>query len=184
MIRTFVVAICFVTFTGLNAWSQTRVAEPPGYRLEDYRAPTPATLAGARVITSVEAEDFWKKGAAFVDVLGHIPRPVNLPSGTIWREKVRMDISGSIWLPDTGYGALAAATKSYLRLGLERVTQGDRAKLVVIYCRRDCWMSWNAAKRALTMGYTNVAWYPEGTDGWEAAGLPLQEAKPEPMNAK
>jgi rhodanese-related sulfurtransferase len=39
-------------------------------------------------------------------------------------------------------------------------------------------MSWNAAKRALAMGYTNVAWYPEGTDGWEAAALPLQQATP------
>jgi rhodanese-related sulfurtransferase len=41
-------------------------------------------------------------------------------------------------------------------------------------------MSWNAAKRALTLGYPNVAWYPEGTDGWGSAGLPLQDATPEP----
>jgi hypothetical protein len=25
-----------------------------------------------------------------------------------------------------------------------------------------------------------VAWYPEGTDGWEFAGLPLAESQPEP----
>jgi rhodanese-related sulfurtransferase len=30
-------------------------------------------------------------------------------------------------------------------------------------------MSWNAAKQALSYGYTNVAWYPEGTDGWQRA---------------
>jgi rhodanese-related sulfurtransferase len=41
-------------------------------------------------------------------------------------------------------------------------------------------MSWNAAKRILTYGYTNVAWYPEGTDAWERAGLELTEAQPEP----
>jgi rhodanese-related sulfurtransferase len=41
-------------------------------------------------------------------------------------------------------------------------------------------MSWNAAKRALAMGYSNVAWYPEGTDGWAAADLPLQQATPVP----
>jgi rhodanese-related sulfurtransferase len=45
-------------------------------------------------------------------------------------------------------------------------------------------MSWNAAKRALALGYKNVAWYPDGTDGWEAAGLPLQEAKPEPASVQ
>jgi rhodanese-related sulfurtransferase len=39
-------------------------------------------------------------------------------------------------------------------------------------------MSWNAAKRALAMGYTNIAWYPAGTDGWRAAGLPLQSTAP------
>jgi PQQ-dependent catabolism-associated CXXCW motif protein len=53
----------------------------------------------------------------------------------------------------------------------------------VIYCLRDCWMSWNAAKRALAMGYSNVVWYPEGTDGWEEWGLPLQEIQPEPRPA-
>jgi rhodanese-related sulfurtransferase len=41
-------------------------------------------------------------------------------------------------------------------------------------------MSWNAAKRILTYGYANVAWYPEGTDGWERSGLALTEAQPEP----
>jgi rhodanese-related sulfurtransferase len=41
-------------------------------------------------------------------------------------------------------------------------------------------MSWNAAKRALALGYSNVAWYREGTDGWLASGLPLQDATPEP----
>ena len=42
-------------------------------------------------------------------------------------------------------------------------------------------MSWNAAKRALALGYKNVGWYPEGTDGWKAAGLPLESAEPTPM---
>ena len=57
---------------------------------------------------------------------------------------------------------------------------GDKAALLVIYCLADCWMSWNAAKRALAYGYTNVAWYPDGTDGWERAKLPTSEAQPEP----
>ena len=55
----------------------------------------------------------------------------------------------------------------------------DRAKLLLFYCLRDCWMSWNAAKRAIALGYT-VAWYPDGTDGWQDAGLPLSAAVPAP----
>jgi PQQ-dependent catabolism-associated CXXCW motif protein len=155
------------------------VPEPEGYRTGEYRAPTPATLRGARVVTTAEAEQLWRGGEAlFVDVMPHAPRPANLPAGTIWRERPRQSIPGSIWLPDTGYGELAAATESYLRDNLARATAGNRASLLVIYCLQDCWMSWNAAKRALAMGYTNVAWYPDGTDGWALFDLPLQQATP------
>lgn len=168
----------------VSARSQNPIPEPPGYRMQDYRSPTPTNLAGARVVTTREVEELWKAGAAFVDVLPHAPRPSNLPPGTIWHEKPRMDIPGSIWLPDTGYGALATSTERYLRNGLARITQGDRSRRLVIYCQKDCWMSWNAAKRALTMGYKNVAWYPDGTDGWEASGLPLQQAESAPADSE
>ena len=67
-----------------------------------------------------------------------------------------------------------------IQRSLEKATAGDRARTLVVYCLADCWMSWNAAKRALALGYTDVAWYPEGTDGWIAIGLPLQDATPEP----
>ncbi len=52
---------------------------------------------------------------------------------------------------------------------------------MVFYCLAECWMSWNAAKRAIALGYRQVIWYPEGTDGWAAAGLPLSVTEPEPM---
>jgi PQQ-dependent catabolism-associated CXXCW motif protein len=155
--------------------------EPDGYRTENYRSSVPATLKGARVLTTDEAEALWKaKSAAFIDVLPYPPKPKNLPPGTIWREKPRLNIPGSIWLPDTGYGEIAAVTEDYLRRGLERASGGDRGKLLVFYCLADCWMSWNAAKRALAWGYANVAWYPEGTDGWTMLDLPVAESKPEP----
>jgi PQQ-dependent catabolism-associated CXXCW motif protein len=168
-------------FVFAQAARSADVAEPDGYRTDDYRSPTPATLRGAKVLGTDEAEAIWKSGiAVFVDVMPHPPRPPGLPPGTIWRERPRLNIPGSTWLPDTGYGALAAVTETYLRTNLERISGGDRGKLLVFYCLRNCWMSWNAAKRALAMGYTNVAWYPEGTDGWEDALLPLKASKPEP----
>jgi PQQ-dependent catabolism-associated CXXCW motif protein len=155
------------------------VPEPDGYRTREYRAPTPASLRGARVVTTAEAKQLWDgKDAVFVDVMPHAPRPANLPAGTIWRERPRQSIPGSVWLPDTGYGELAPVTEGYLRDNLARVTAGNRAKLLVFFCLRDCWMSWNAAKRALAMGYTSVAWYPDGTDGWVDDDLPLEQATP------
>ena len=92
--------------------AQENVAEPEGYRTENYRAPVPATLAGARVLTTAEAEAIWRAGRAiFVDVLPRTPKPPNLPPGTVWRDQPRSNIPGSIWLPDTGYGKLAEATE-------------------------------------------------------------------------
>jgi PQQ-dependent catabolism-associated CXXCW motif protein len=161
--------------------AQLNPPEPDEYRADNYRAPVPATLKGARVLTTEQAEAIWRAGAGvFIDVLPHPPKPSNLPPGTIWREKPRRNIPGSVWLPDTGYGKLAAATEDYLRRGLERASGGDKRRLLVIYCQADCWMSWNAAKRVLSYGYSNVAWYPEGTDGWERADLPTAESQPEP----
>jgi len=157
------------------------VPEPEGYRLENYRAPVPATLRGAKVIGTDEAEAIWRShSASFVDVLPRPPRPRDLPAGTLWRDKPRANIPGSIWLPDTGYGELAPSMAGYFANGLDRASHGDHARMLVLYCLADCWMSWNAAKRALVLGYSNVAWYPEGTDGWQAALLPLQDATPEP----
>jgi len=156
------------------------VPEPEGYRLENYRAPVPATLRGAKVIGTDEAEAIWRShSASFVDVLPRPPRPRDLPAGTLWRDKPRANIPGSIWLPDTGYGELAPSMAGYFANGLDRASNGDHARMLVLYCLADCWMSWNAAKRALVLGYSNVAWYPEGTDGWQAALLPLQDATPE-----
>ena len=174
-----------------SAMSDDRPGEEPesyrneAYRNENYRAPTPGSLRGARVISTADAQALWRAGsAAFVDVMPHVPRPANLPAGTLWREKPRLNIPGSIWLADTGYGELSAAAEDYLRSGLERISGGDRAKLLVIYCLRDCWMSWNVAKRAISWGYSNVAWYPDGTDGWHDAGLPLSEAVPTPQQGR
>lgn len=153
--------------------------EPAGYRLDAYRAPTPATLAGARVLSTPQAEALWRAHAAvFIDVLPRPPRPANLPAGTLWRDAPHASIPGSLWLPNTGFGALAPETENYLKAGLAAATGGDQMRPLVLFCQRQCWMSWNAAKRVMSYGYGNVSWYPEGTDGWSAAGLPLETTEP------
>lgn len=161
-----------------------QVPEPEGYREDAYRAPVPATLAGGIVVGSEEAHELWQNGgAAFVDVLPRAPKPEGLPEGTIWNEKPRLSIPGAIWLPNVGYGRLADVTETYFRAGLEKATGGDPERPVLFFCLDECWMSWNAAKRALGYGYATVYWYPEGTDGWEFEGYPLEEVTPEPEPA-
>ena len=153
--------------------------EPAGYRMENYRAPVPATLQGAKVVSTAEAEALWKeKKAVFFDVMPHTPKPADLPEGTIWREQGRRNIPGSLWLANTGYGALPEEVADHFAAALRDQTAQDKARAILFYCMTDCWMSWNAAKRALELGYTSVLWYPHGADGWERAGLPLEEGKP------
>jgi PQQ-dependent catabolism-associated CXXCW motif protein len=155
--------------------------EPAGYRMDDYRAPTPATLRDARVLSTSEAHAHWEKhDAAFIDVLPQAPRPAGLPASTIWHAKSREDIPGSVWLPDTGYGELAPVMEQYFAEGLAQASGGNHDRMLVFYCLANCWMSWNAAKRAVALGYTHVAWYPDGTDGWAEHHLPLEARAPVP----
>jgi PQQ-dependent catabolism-associated CXXCW motif protein len=112
---------------------------------------------------------------AVLDVLPAPRRQGGLASGTVCAPLPRLDIPGSIWLPDVGRGTLSPELEAWFRAELERVTAGNRAASLVFYCRADCWMSWNATKRALSWGYTAAQWYDEGTDGWEASGYPLAE---------
>jgi PQQ-dependent catabolism-associated CXXCW motif protein len=157
------------------------VAEPETYRLEEYRKPVPATLKGATVLTGEQASALWSSGkAVFIDVYPHAPKPDNLPASTVWREPVHFTIENAKWLANVGYGVLSADTESYFKSHLEKLSGGDKAKPLVFFCLRNCWMSWNSAKRALTYGYTNVNWFSEGTDAWQEIGQPMMEAKPEP----
>jgi PQQ-dependent catabolism-associated CXXCW motif protein len=165
----------------VNAGADPRPPEPEEYRMEDYRAPTPHTVSGGIVLDTEAARKLWAEGGAvWIDVLPAPRRPANLPASAVWKPVPRRDIPGSLWLPETGRGALSPEIESYFHDHLETATKGRRDAPVVFYCLVDCWMSWNAAKRAACWGYTRVYWYPEGTDGWEAAKLPVAETEPVP----
>jgi len=185
MTRALLLALAVVlAFAGPGfAAERSKAKEPAGYRTEEYLAPTPATLKGAKVVTTPQAIELWKaKTAVFVDALVRPPKPAGLPKDAVWRDAPRKDIPGSIWLANVGFGELSPAMQQYFDQGLARATENDKSKALVFYCRKDCWMSWNAAKRALAAGYLNVSWYPDGTDGWEEAKQPLELREPEPQN--
>jgi PQQ-dependent catabolism-associated CXXCW motif protein len=151
------------------------------YRMGDYRAPVPESVPGGRTITTAEAQALHAEGSAvWIDVLPAPRRPEGLPSGSLWRPSPHHGIPGSLWLPDVGQGALATATEAWFRRMLEQATHGDTSRPIIFYCLADCWMSWNAAKRAAALGYRAVHWYPDGADGWEMAGLPTEILQPAP----
>ena len=171
-LRVLAVALCLVG----GAHAADPVPEPDGYRMEAYRSPVPATLEGATVIGTQGAFALWRAGVPFLDVMPRREKPPSLPEGTLWIDKPRDSIPGAVWVPNVGPGRIHPDRDAYFRAALAEATGGDRDAPMVLFCRADCWMSWNAARRAvLEHGYTRVFWYPEGTDGWQEAGHPLEE---------
>ncbi len=175
--------VCLGMFVGLAARAEptATVAEPGTYRMSDYRAAVPATLDGKPALTVAEAHALWdKKAAAFVDILPQAPKPAGLAPGTLWRDKPRFRHSRQPLAPRHGLWRSGTSHAGIFPRGLKLASGGDLNKPLVFYCSHHCWMSWNAAKRAKTLGYMHVLWYQEGTQGWEAAGYPLKEQTPSP----
>ncbi len=176
-----VVAIMLLSLPQASAAGAGNVPELDGYRTDDYRAPVPLTLKGARSIDADDAEKIVREGhALFVDVYPRAKKPPNLPKGTIWRDPTHMSIKGAYWLPNVGYGVLSDEFEEYFKTRLAMLTENDPSRAIVFFCQRDCWMSWNAAKRALEWGYSDVLWFSEGTDAWQEHGFDLVKVEPVP----
>ena len=155
------------------------VEEPDSYRMDDYDAPVPETLSGAHVVGDEAAHALWLTGrVAVIDVMPDFPRPKNLPKDMIWRGRARHSIPGAIWLTDIGRGELSEFGKTQFSQGLEVATGGDFDAPLMFVCRADCWLSWNAARRAVEAGYRRVFWYPEGTTGWTFWDWPTERLNP------
>lgn len=170
-----------IGFWAAPACADPNVPVPDGYRLEDYRAPVPDTVPGAAVLHIPAMQKRVERGdAVLIDVLPAPRRPPAMRPGTPWLPARHPSLPGSLWWPEVGRGVLPKSAEDWLRLRLYAVTRNDPSRLVVFFCLADCWMSWNAARRAGEMGF-HAAWFPEGVDGWQAAGLPTQDASPEEL---
>jgi PQQ-dependent catabolism-associated CXXCW motif protein len=153
------------------------VPEPAGYRMGDYNAPVPDTLRGAAVIHADALPGFITVShPVLIDVLPAPRRPDGMPADRIWLPLPHKDIPGSVWLPDVGRGAISPTLEAFFTAQLHSLTAGHEDRPVVFYCRAACWMSWNAARRAVLQGYSHVAWFPDGVEGWTAVHQPLSVA--------
>jgi PQQ-dependent catabolism-associated CXXCW motif protein len=159
--------------------ARAAVPEPGGFRMDHYRGDVPATLRGATVVTTPQlAAMVAADHPILIDVL---PAPVPPPDSRPGMPRLPIphrDIPGSLWLPETGRGALSPPTETRFQAALRAATGGKMNAPVVFYCLSKCWMSWNAAKRAVAYGYRHVIWYPDGADGWQAAGMATAIAQP------
>lgn len=161
------------------ATAQETVFNFEGYRIAHYRAPVHRSPAGVgRIALEAAAQLRPGNDAIFIDVLpaegGH------READGRWRlSKPHVSIPGARWFPEVGRGALPPGMADWFARGMRRIMRGRRDRMLVLFCRADCWMGWNAAKRLQAMGYTNVWWLAEGTDGWNDLRRPLSHVEPD-----
>ena len=116
-------------------------------------APTPASIPGGQVITTAGLLDLQRRQIphVIVDVLGG---PNMLPNA----------IPG-VWMSEPG--SFNDQVQARATAMLIDATQGKKETPLVFYCLSPhCWMSYNAALRAINAGFTNVLWYRGGVEAW------------------
>ncbi|WP_458130521.1 PQQ-dependent catabolism-associated CXXCW motif protein [Pseudomonas sp. R3-41] len=160
------------------AQAETALFSAQGYRIAQYRSPTPATVDGAQTLDTQALQRLLDQAQPplLIDVYR---RP--WVQGRFIDNEPHANLPGSLWLANTGDGDLDPTWQDYFSHHLRTATGGRLERPLVFYCRSDCWLSWNAVKRAAAMGYKHLYWYRDGLDAWEAANLPLQAARPEPL---
>jgi PQQ-dependent catabolism-associated CXXCW motif protein len=164
----------------LSAVTAPSVPEPEGYWEGATHGPVAATIKGGKVIHTRELAALLKADAVMVvDVSEAAKRPETLAPGSVWMPVPHPVIPGGEWIPGAGLGAIAPAIDKLFRERLALGTHKDPTHEIVIYCHESCWLSWNAAKRAISYGYQSVYWYPDGMEGWRRAGLPTAVCEPQ-----
>jgi PQQ-dependent catabolism-associated CXXCW motif protein len=146
---------------------------------EQLHGPTPTTIPGGKIVGTQQLAQ-WMQGQqgqqGRVMLLHAIASDAHLPNAIPA-------------VPASQGGAFDDQVQRDFGEYLKKATGGDRSRLLVTYCQGiQCWGSYNAALRAIHMGYTNVHWYRGGMEAWHRAGLPLlnasaQNGSPSPREA-
>ncbi len=177
-LKTCLITILLLFGSAANALAEEYdVDATTGYRMERYRAPVPSSIPQGTTITTADAKELLSS-AVFIDVLPPVGLGADPFDGNWLISEPRYTIKGSTWLPEVGRGHLTQEHKEFFSRNLKRLTNGDKASKLVFFCTADCWQSWNASKRAAQLGYTNIHWYPAGTDGWQENGNTLSPVLP------
>jgi len=179
---SIVISSVAILMLSVATWAQAEdyaVDAKTGLRMERYRGPVPQSVPGAKTVDTKFVQSLVAaKEAVLLDVYppkGLGPDPL---SGVWITPEIRQSIPGAHWLPDVGRGFLEAELEDYFQRNLERLTKQNKNTAVVFFCTADCWQSWNASVRAVRWGYTNVHWYPTGTDGWQEHDQPVVTVQP------
>lgn len=123
-----------------------------------FHGPTPTSIPGGQVITTDRLLGLYQQGQQngllVFHVLGQGPTLPNAQNAG----------------PASQPGSFDDQTQQEFGQYLQQVTQGNKGRPMVFYClNTQCWMSYNAALRAINMGFTQVYWYRGGIEAWQQA---------------
>lgn len=145
----------------LDAWERQDAGVPATSQLHNgpMHAPTPNKIPGGQVISTK----------------GLLP----LIQGTSGVPVLVLDVLGNpqMQLPNAAPAVFASQPGDFndtvqQQFGqmLMQLTRGNKQIPIVTYCQGpQCWMSYNAALRAIALGYRNVLWYRGGLEAWQQA---------------
>ena len=122
--------------------------------------PTPTSVPGARVVTTLELLKALQSGGNFLLV-------------DAWDDTQHETIPGAVRIPFAGRpGSFSDDTQRRLFQELAAETNSNPGYPIVFFCLGSrCWESYNATLRAQRMGFSNVFWYRGGIAAWRAARL-------------
>jgi len=137
------------------------IAPTSRLRQQPYHGPTPLQIPGAQLVPTrqLQAMLTGPESPLLIDVLS---------------DQGHLTLAGALWLSGAGRGTnFMDPTQAILTRLLGQLTGGDKARPMAFFCAdSQCWLSYNAALRAVAAGYTRVYWYRGGVKSWVAAGLP------------
>ena len=145
----------------LEAWERQDAGVQPTNQLHNggMHGPTPNQIPGGQVITTKGLVALVQGGAGMpvlvLDVLGNpqMQMPNAIPAAFAAQP-----------------GDFNDQVQQQFSQMLMQITQGNKQVPIVTYCQGpQCWMSYNAALRAIALGYKNVLWYRGGLEAWQRA---------------
>jgi len=130
-------------------------------RQEPYHGPTPLEIPGAQVLPTRQ----------LLALLAGPDKPILVD---VLSEQGHVTLAGAVWLSGAGRGTnFLDPVQLALTQLLRQLAGGDKSRPLVFFCASaQCWLSYNAALRAVAAGYSRVYWYRGGIDAWTAAALP------------
>lgn len=136
---------------------------------QQLHGPTPTSIPGGKVIATRQLSEMLQRGQGKVLLLHAYGASEHLPGAQAVG-------------PASQGGSFDDQVQREFGQYLRQATKGDMSRNVVVYCAGpQCWGSYNAALRAIHMGFRNVYWYRGGLEAWAQAGFPMQDGQGQPM---